>query len=130
MFPFDEDITDEIEDEKDPAEYEIDFTTGQLTGRIVHGLDAVKVWAWLALCTNRYTYEQYSFDYGHDLSDLIGTVHSQEYLESEVERIVKDTLMVNENIIDATVTDFNLDNEKLTVNVTISTKWGEIDLDV
>lgn len=27
-----------------PKEYEIDFKTGQLTGRIVEGLEAIKIW--------------------------------------------------------------------------------------
>lgn len=130
MFPFDEDIETQIEDEKEPSEYGINFETGELTGDIVYGLEAVKVWCWLALNSSRYAYTQYSFDYGHDLEDLIGTVHSQEYLESEVQRIVKDTLIINENITDVEVTDFELKDDKLKVNVYISTKWGEIELNV
>ena len=39
-----------------PKEYGIDFKTGQLTGEIVEGLEAVKVWIWLVLQTPRYRY--------------------------------------------------------------------------
>ena len=38
--------------------------------------------------------------------------------------------MINENITDVEVTDFKLTDDKLSVNVYISTKWGEIELDV
>ena len=45
MFPFDldddETEVDEIE-EKEPKDYEVDFKTGKLTGRIITGLDAIK----------------------------------------------------------------------------------------
>ena len=33
----------------DIKEYELDFETGKLTGRIVTGVDAICVWAYLAL---------------------------------------------------------------------------------
>ena len=56
----------ETEDEKIPKEFEIDFATGQLTGRIVEGLDAIKVWIWLALQTPRYRYPIYTWDYGNE----------------------------------------------------------------
>ena len=39
--------TEQIEESKIPKEYEIDFKTGQLTGRIVEGAEAIKVWIWL-----------------------------------------------------------------------------------
>lgn len=130
MFPFDEDIEDQIEDEKDPVEYGIDFTTGQLTGALVYGLEAVKVWAWLTLQTQRYVYEQYSFNHGHELEDLIGEVHSTEYLESEIKRIVSDTLRMNEFITDVTITDFEVAGDRVAVSVTISTKWGDTEINV
>ena len=43
-----------------PKEYEIDFNTGQLTGRIVEGKEAIAVWIWLVLQTSRYRYYIYS----------------------------------------------------------------------
>lgn len=130
MFPFDEEIEDQIVIEKDPVEYEVDFTTGQLTGRTVQGLEAVKVWAWLTLSTQRYTYEQYSHNHGHDLNDLIGTVHTAEYLQSEVERIVKDALLVNENITDVILNDYSIESDRVSVSIVIFTKWGETELNV
>ena len=32
-----------------PREYGIDFQTGRLTGRIVEGIEAIKVWVWNCL---------------------------------------------------------------------------------
>ena len=47
-----------------PREYGIDFATGQLTGKIVEGLEAIKVWVWLCLHTERFRHAIYSADYG------------------------------------------------------------------
>lgn len=41
----DEENLEELGEEKEtPKEYGIDFSTGQLTGQVVEGLEAVKVW--------------------------------------------------------------------------------------
>lgn len=39
---------------KMPREYGVDFQTGQLTGKIVEGIEAIKVWIWLCLHTERF----------------------------------------------------------------------------
>lgn len=65
-------------------EYEIDFEKGTLTGRIVTGVDALCVWAYLALKAKRYRWIIYSWGYGDEVYDLIGYSYSEEYLNSEV----------------------------------------------
>lgn len=74
MFPF---VDNEEEEEQEeslyiPKEYGINFETGQLSGKIVEGYDALLVWVWLALQTPRYRYYIYSEDYGQEYEDLIG----------------------------------------------------------
>ena len=55
-----------------PKEYSIDFATGQLTGKIVEGIEAIKVWVWLCLRTQRFRYPIYSWSYGTDMEQYIG----------------------------------------------------------
>lgn len=60
MSPFEE--TEEETQEENlyiPREYGINFETGQLSGKMVEGYDALLVWAWLALRTPRYRYYIY-----------------------------------------------------------------------
>lgn len=65
MFPFADTESDDItEEEYVPKEYGIDFKTGQLSGKIVEGVDALMVWCWIALHTPRYRYYIYSDEYG------------------------------------------------------------------
>jgi hypothetical protein len=122
----DEELETEIEETKSPKEYEIDFATGQLTGKIVEGLAAIKVWIWLVLQTARYRYQIYSWDYGNEYEDLVGQGYTEEYIETEALRLTEDALLVNENI--QSITDFSatLNNEKLTISFTANTIYGEI----
>lgn len=133
MFPFDiedEDVEVEEKEEEVYKEYEIDWETGQLTGRIVEGLEAVKVWIYLALQTERYVFEQFTWDYGNELSTLIGTSNNQEYLQMEVKRMVKDCLSVNEHITDIDNFQCEVEDEKITITFTAVTDYGEVDINV
>ena len=133
MFPYDieedEEVLLEDEEEAEPKEYEIDFETGQLTGRIATGLEAILVWAWLALNTAKYRYIQYSWDYGHELDTLIGQPNN-ENLETSIQTMIEECLLVNEYIIDVEVLEFNIGNDIVTGKIKIITDYGEGELDV
>lgn len=111
---------------KKPKEYEIDFKTGQLTGRTVEGLEAIKVWIWLVLQTPRYRYYIYTWDYGNEFEDLIGQGYSAEYITAEAQRMTEDCLLVNEDI--QSIYDFSVDmeNDQLSVSFTANTIYGSI----
>ena len=69
MFPFIDTDDEDVQESEQyiPREYGINFETGQLSGKIVEGYDAILVWAWLALHTPRYRYYIYSEDYGNSI---------------------------------------------------------------
>ena len=131
MFPFDIDEKS-LEDRQDKVfkEYEINFKTGQLTGRTVTGVEAIKVWAWLALKTARYSFQQFSWNYGSELDDLIGKGYAGEHVESEVKRMVTDCLKANKHI--KGIRDFtcSFEDGKITAAFTIITDYGEADISV
>lgn len=112
-----------------PKEYEIDYKTGQLTGRTVEGLEAIKVWIWLVLQTPRYRYYIYTWDYGNEFEDLIGQGYSEEYIETEAQRMTEDCLLVNKNIQSITGFSVNMENEQLTISFTANTIYGTIRFD-
>ena len=122
-------ITEETQESKIPKEYEIDFKTGQLTGRIVEGAEAIKVWIWLVLQTPRYRYYIYSWDYGNEFEELIGRGYSEEYINAEAQRMTEDCLLINEHI--ESITDFSvgMENDQLTISFTANTIYGTIQFD-
>lgn len=119
---------DQAEEQKTPREYGIDFATGQLTGKIVEGLEAVKVWIWLALQTPRYRYYIYTWDHGNEFEDLIGQGYTEEYIDAEVRRMTEECLLVNEDIQDISDFSVDMDGDRLSVSFKVSTIYGDIEI--
>ena len=124
-----EDLGEEFEEEP-PVEYGIDFDTGQLTGGKVTGAEAVKVWAWLALHTVRYRFEIFTWNYGCEIEELIGTIRPLEYIETEAKRMVEECLLVNPYILAVEDFDVILLQDIMVCGFTIVTEFGEVELNV
>lgn len=127
MFPFDIDDAEldvEVEEDKEPSDYEIDFETGKLTGRIITGLPAIKQWVMIVLGTDKYYYTQYSWDHGCELRDLIGKGFKQDYIESEVKRIITDALSMSKDIKGISNLEVSYEGDTLTAAFTLDTIYG------
>lgn len=130
-FPFDvEELENETVETETPREYEIDFKTGKLTGRIVEGLDAIKVWIYLALNVPRYRHVIYTWDYGNELDTLVGQSYTKDYLELEVNRMIEEALFINENILSIDNLEVTQTSDKISVSFTANTLYGEVDINV
>lgn len=131
MFPFDiddEELDDDDSEEETLRDYEIDLNTGKLTGRMIEGLDVIKQRIYIILKTDRYFFQQYSWDHGCELGTLIGQNYNPDYIESEAKRMIIEALSNEENIDD--VTDFNISmgNDRLTVGFTAHTPYGDAEV--
>lgn len=125
----DEAVAEELAEERQiPREYEIDFATGQLTGKIVEGLDAIKVWIWLALQAPRYRYYIYTWDYGNEFDSLIGRGYTEEYIDAEARRMTEECLLANKDI--ESISDFriSMSGDLLSVSFWANTIYGEIEV--
>ena len=113
-------------------EYELDFKNGRLTGRIVEGVDALCVWAYLALKAWRYRWVIYSWGYGNEVYDLIGNSYSEEYLRSECRRYVEECLLENEHITGIEDLEVSQVKDVLTIKFKMITDVGskEVEIDV
>ena len=133
MFPFDiedEDLEVQAEEEKELADYEIDFETGKLTGRTVTGLDAIKQWVKIVLITERYLFPQYSWNHGSDLNTLIGQGYDEDYITTEVKRMISEALSVDDSIIDFDELNIEMKGDRLSVSFVIDTIYGRGDINV
>lgn len=109
-----------------PKEYGIDFATGQLTGKIVEGTEAIKVWVWLCLRTQRFRYPIYSWSYGTDVEQYIGWGLTEEYLEVDLKDEIEEALRVNEYITG--IEDYNCARvgSKAQIQFTVQTTLGSL----
>lgn len=127
MFPFDVDDDEldvEADDEETLRDYEINLETGKLTGRMIEGLDVIKQRINIILGTNRYIYNQYSWDHGCDLYTLIGHVYKHDYLVSEAKRMITEALSEEDYIEDLREFNVSVEKDKMTVSFIVDTIYG------
>lgn len=93
--------------------WQFDFDTGDFvmtpTGKVAAADETTAwvVWCQKAIRTPRYRHLIYSRDHGEEFDDLIGKGYSRAIQESEIQRIVTETLMVDPRT--ANVGDFTFE---------------------
>lgn len=129
MFPFvTKETTGEEEEFYSPREYEINFETGQITGKVAEGIEAIKVWVWLALNTPRYRYYIYSWAYGQEYEDLIGKGYTLGYASMELERMTEECLTVHPCIEGVENFICTMKEDKVEVSFTLLTTLGNTEV--
>ena len=96
----------------------------------VAGAEAVKVWCWKTLKTPRYRHDVYSWDYGCEAEDLIGQAFTADVKRSEAIRCVREALMVSPYVTGVGEIAVDFEGDRLTVQCTVQTIYGEVSLDV
>lgn len=104
------------------TEMAIDFNTGETIskdGELVKltGKEALNVWIWKTLKTERNRFKAYSSSFGSDIHKEIGYVYDRTVKEQLIASEIVDTLIVNPYIL--RVYDFEIDysDESLTLNI-------------
>ncbi|HBG0326180.1 DUF2634 domain-containing protein [Clostridioides difficile] len=98
--------------------------------KIVEGNEAIKVWVYKCIKTNRYEHEIYSWGYGTELSELIGQKYSKGLTESEASRYIKEALLVNPYVLDVNISNTRFIDDLLSVDIVINTIYGEVEVNV
>lgn len=97
---------------------------------VVEGAEAIEVWVYKALATERYQYEAYSWQYGIELKPFIGLVMGVEERVSELKRIIIECLMVNPYIRSIDSIEFSQNGAQASVEILLTTIYGEVDIHV
>lgn len=85
-------------------EMAIDFETGEpiiKNNEIVtlEGQEALKVWIWKVLETERYKYKAYTENYGNELKEQLGTIYDKTIKDAILENEIRECLGVNPYIV-------------------------------
>ena len=118
-------------------EYAIDFKTGEYIKdengiKILEKNEALKVWIFKALKTERFRYtDVHSDNYGSELENNIGTIYQKSVKDALMINQIRDTLFVNPYILECY--NFEISNEdeyvpQITFNV--RTIYGELEMEV
>lgn len=117
-------------------EWAFDFEKEELKKKhgkyyLVEGNEALKIWIYKALKTERYIFVAYTKNYGSEVSTLIGIVEDEDILFSEISRYIEESLLVNPYII--SVGDFifsHISGGKIVTKFSVKTVYGEIEEEV
>ncbi|WP_276789797.1 DUF2634 domain-containing protein [Veillonella magna] len=97
---------------------------------IVEGDEALKIWVYKALKTERYEYLAYSWQYGIELKPFIGKVMGVYERYSELKRVIIECLMVNPYIRSVDSVDFQTDGDYTHCDIALTTVYGEVNINV
>ncbi|MBQ9364849.1 MAG: DUF2634 domain-containing protein [Schwartzia sp.] len=129
-----------IEDDDDRlprfAEYSWDFEKDCFLydehGRhvVLYENEAMKVWVYKALQTERFAYLAYSWRYGIQLKPFIGKVMSVQDRKNELKRVIIECLMVNPYIKSIDKVEFESKDKGniLNTTITLTTIYGEMSI--
>ncbi|WP_234123443.1 DUF2634 domain-containing protein [Clostridium hydrogenum] len=98
--------------------------------QVVSGTEALKIWIWKALSTERYRYMAYSFDYGSEIEALIGSTYSSGLMNSEIERYLKEALLINPYIKNISDISTSIDESTINIACLVDTVYGEVKVNV
>lgn len=104
------------------TEMAIDFNTGEIieeNGEIkkLTGKEALNVWVWKALKTERNRYKAYSSSFGNDLTKEIGYVYDRTVKEQLIINEIIECLKVNPYITNVYNFELNYDEENVRLDV-------------
>lgn len=121
--------------QKIPKEWAWDFEKNEFKLKdgkpyIVEGIEALKIWIYKVLNTQRYRYLAYTWDYGVEIEDLIGKPYTQEFKESEFKNMIEEALKINPYISGIKNIELSLTNDKVTANFDVVTTLGVVNIDI
>lgn len=92
----------------------------------VTGKEAVKVWIWNAIHTQRYRHEIYSWAYGSEFHSLVGQAYTEVLKTAEAPRYLRECLLINPYITAVNNITVEFAGARLTVSGTATTVYGEV----
>lgn len=117
-----------VEEVQQPSRtYKLDFARGRVAG-MTDGLDAVKQAAFKILQTDRYQYEIYSFNYGHELNRLIGG--DPRLVRSEASRMIREALLQDDRITSVSDIQVMIGEDSLMATFTVISDAGRFEQEV
>lgn len=107
--------------------YKIDWEKGRIGG-FIDGKEAVGQSIELAITTERYLWNIYSWNYGSEIYNLIGK--SDAYAMTEMKRMIQDALSLDSRITETKDFTFEANRGEITCQFTASTTVGDINATV
>ena len=95
---------------------------------LLEGNEALKIWCYKALRTERFMYLAYTRNFGMEVYPFMAKVMSVGQRKSELKRIIIECLMINPYIVsvDSVTFDETNRNENMEIHIVLTTVYGEL----
>lgn len=97
---------------------------------LVTGTEALKVWVYKTLKTERFRYAAYNGSYGVELEQFIGKTPNDEEAALEIERYITEALLVNPYIEAVNNIEFTNERDIFDMQISLKTVYGEVNYNV
>jgi len=91
---------------------------------LVEGNEALRIWIFKALITERFRYTAYDSAFGSEIHTLIGSPSHSEVVKSEIKRFIIEALMVNPYISEISDFVFTQTKSGIQTDFTCTTVYG------
>lgn len=98
--------------------------------KVVTENEALKVWIYKTLKTERWRYRAYDNAYGVELDQFIGQTPNTADTSMEVKRYIKEALLINPYIHTIDEITFSNDKDVLEFSITLTTIYGEMEVTI
>jgi len=140
MFPMqDIELNNNTQSPEGKISFDFDFSTGDFVledGKVktLNGIEALKMWITKVLKTEKYRFKVYNTDdvekYGASLHEIVTSDYPMEFIKSESQREITETLLKNAEIKNVDNFKFNRDKKTLNVSFNVSTIYGTVESQV
>lgn len=116
-------LIEDFEYEVQPSKtYKLNIEKNTISGGYIDGIEAVKQAVYKILNTERFDYTIYSWNYGVELKNLIGTHTS--FAVPEIERVIQEALLQDDRIEEVTDFEFSVNKSIITVKFKVISTEG------
>lgn len=124
------DVEEELLEEEGFCEYAYDFENNELLTKdgkhyYVYGNEAMKIWIYKAMITNRFRHSAYTDRFGTEIYSLIGEVISSKFKQAEIKRYITEAVMVHPFIVSINQIDKKSFKSGLEVDVYYTTVFSD-----
>lgn len=93
--------------------------------KIVTENEALKVWIYKTLKTERFRYRAYDSSYGIEIEQFVGRRPNDSPSAAEVQRYINEALLVNPYIVSIDDIEFINENDVLQLDISLTTIYGQ-----
>ncbi|MSA99621.1 DUF3986 family protein [Finegoldia sp. BIOML-A3] len=124
------DEDEEILEREGFCEYAYDFENNELKTKdgkhyYVYGNEAMKIWIYKAMITNRFRHSAYTDKFGTEIYSLIGEVISSKFKQAEIKRYITEAVMVHPFMVSINKIDMTSLKSGLNVDVYYTTVFSD-----